>query len=160
MKQQHYSPTRGEVLEPTEARQANSRKANLRVLIFSTGLIVLIFAGFVLAFLYATPARMDGSSKRAPNRGRPIMFLQHRSLCLRRLRRKIPERLCSRKSCQRRIGWEIIVEAAKRLRYAPFRHTPAVAAPRPNSLTPPHPLSMVRAVDLPAAARFPRFWMV
>ena len=63
MKQQHYSPTRGEVLEPTEARQANSRKANLRVLIFSTGLIVLIFAGFVLAFLYATPARMDGSSQ-------------------------------------------------------------------------------------------------
>lgn len=63
MKQQHHSPTRGEVLEPTEARQANSRKTNLRVLIFSTGLIVLIFAGFVLAFLYATPARMDGSSQ-------------------------------------------------------------------------------------------------
>lgn len=69
MKQQHYSPTRGEVLEPTEARQANSRKANLRVLIFSTGLIVLIFAGFVLAFLYATPARMDGSSQEGAQSG-------------------------------------------------------------------------------------------
>ena len=63
MKQQHYSPTRGEVLEPTDARQANSRKMNLRVLIFSTSLIVLVFAGFVLAFLYATPAPMDGSSQ-------------------------------------------------------------------------------------------------
>jgi hypothetical protein len=63
VKQQHYSPTRGEVLEPTEARQANSRKTNLRVLIFSTSLIVLIFAGFVLAFLYATPPRMDGSTQ-------------------------------------------------------------------------------------------------
>ena len=69
MKQQHYSPTRGEVLEPTEARQANSRKTNLRVLIFSTGLIVLIFAGFVLAFLYATPARMDGSSQEGVQSG-------------------------------------------------------------------------------------------
>jgi hypothetical protein len=69
VKQQHYSPTRGEVLEPTDARQANSRKMNLRVLIFSTSLIVLVFAGFVLAFLYATPAPMDGSSQEGAQSG-------------------------------------------------------------------------------------------
>ena len=69
MKQQHYSPTRGEVLESTDARQANSQKANLRVLIFSTSLIVLVFAGFVLAFLYATPAPMDGSLQEGAQSG-------------------------------------------------------------------------------------------
>jgi hypothetical protein len=56
VKQQHYSPTQGEVLEPTEARQANSQKTNLRVLVFSTLLISLIFLGFILAFFYASPS--------------------------------------------------------------------------------------------------------
>jgi hypothetical protein len=35
---------------------------NLRVLIYSTALITLIFAGFVVAFMYETPPRMDASS--------------------------------------------------------------------------------------------------
>lgn len=63
---QRYSPTRGEVLSQTEARQASPRKANFRVLIISTALIVIIFAGFTLAFMYATPPRMDGQSTSAP----------------------------------------------------------------------------------------------
>jgi hypothetical protein len=60
---QQYSPTKGEVLEPTEARQANPRKMNLRVLIFSTALITVIFAGFLFAFLHKTPPQMDGSTQ-------------------------------------------------------------------------------------------------
>ena len=40
---------------------------------------------------------------------------------------------------------------------APFRHTLTADGPLPNSLTPPDPLSMVRAVDLPAAARISAF---
>jgi hypothetical protein len=36
---------------------------NLRVLVISTALITVIFAGFVLAFLYQTPPRMDGTDK-------------------------------------------------------------------------------------------------
>jgi hypothetical protein len=62
-RQQQYSPTKGEVLGTTEARQANSRKMSMRVLVISTALITIIFAGFILAFLYQTPARMDGTDK-------------------------------------------------------------------------------------------------
>jgi hypothetical protein len=60
---QHYSPTKGEVLEPTEARQASPRKMNLRVLIFSTALIAVIFAGFIFAFSHKTPPQMDGTTQ-------------------------------------------------------------------------------------------------
>lgn len=63
MTRQQYSPTKGEVLSTTEARQASPRKMNLRVLIISTTLIVVIFAGFLLVFLYQTPSKMDGTDK-------------------------------------------------------------------------------------------------
>jgi hypothetical protein len=62
-RQHDYSPTKGEVLGTTEARQANSRKMNLRVLIVSTALIIAIFAAFVIAFLYQTSPRMDGTDQ-------------------------------------------------------------------------------------------------
>ena len=63
MARQQYSPTKGEVVGTTDARQANSRKMNLRVLVISTALITAIFLGFVIAFLYQTPGRMDGTDK-------------------------------------------------------------------------------------------------
>lgn len=56
---ERYSPTEGEVLGTTDARQANSRKMTFRILIFSTALIILIFAGFVFGFFNATPPDMD-----------------------------------------------------------------------------------------------------
>jgi hypothetical protein len=75
---QQYSPSRGEVLEPTEARQASPRMMNFRVLVFSTALIVVIFAGFVLAFLYKTPPQMDGTSQVAvPGPSNPGSAAQH-----------------------------------------------------------------------------------
>jgi len=58
---QQYSPTKGEVLDPTEARQASPRKTNFRVLLISTALIIAIFAGFVIAFLYQTPPELSSS---------------------------------------------------------------------------------------------------
>ena len=81
MARQHYSPTKGEVLEPTEARQASPRKTNLRVLIFSTALITVVFAGFIFAFFYKTPPQMDGTTQNseqshpatnAPSEGKPL----------------------------------------------------------------------------------------
>jgi type II secretory pathway component PulL len=73
---QQYSPTKGEVLEPTEARQASSRKMNFRVLIISTALIVVIFAAFTIVFLYQTPASMDASSGPQPSTTSPATNAQ------------------------------------------------------------------------------------
>jgi len=58
---ERYSPTEGEVLTPTEARQASPRTMNFRVLVVSTALITLIFAAFVAVFFLQTPPSMDGS---------------------------------------------------------------------------------------------------
>jgi hypothetical protein len=69
---QQYSPTEGEVLTPTDARQASPRKMNLRVLVISTALIVAIFAAFVIAFLYQTPSSMDGNSDNTGATSAPV----------------------------------------------------------------------------------------
>lgn len=63
MARQQYSPTKGEVVGTTEARQASPRKMNFRVLVISTALITAIFLGFVIVFLYQTPPAMDGTDK-------------------------------------------------------------------------------------------------
>jgi hypothetical protein len=70
--QQQYSRSKGEVLEPTEARQASSRKMNFRVLVISTTLIAIIFAAFFIAFLYKTPPDMDASSGPPPSTTSPV----------------------------------------------------------------------------------------
>ncbi len=60
--EQKYSPRQGEVLEPTDARQASPRKMNLRVLFAS--LTIAAIAGIVLVagFWNTTPTSMDYSS--------------------------------------------------------------------------------------------------
>jgi hypothetical protein len=50
---------RTEVLTPTEARQASSRKQNLRVLIMSTGLAIVVAAILYYA-IYANPQSAIG----------------------------------------------------------------------------------------------------
>jgi hypothetical protein len=67
VERQKYSPTKGEVIEPTDARQGSPRKMNLRVLVISTGLIIAIFAAFTIAFFNKTPAPMDASSGPQPS---------------------------------------------------------------------------------------------
>ncbi|WP_181336296.1 hypothetical protein [Hyphomicrobium methylovorum] len=62
MANQKYSPTEGEVVGTTDVRQGNSKKMNLRILIFSTTLLALIFAGFLFGFFSATPPQMDGTA--------------------------------------------------------------------------------------------------
>ncbi|AGK59265.1 hypothetical protein HYPDE_37968 [Hyphomicrobium denitrificans 1NES1] len=76
MARQQYSPTKGEVLEPTDARQASPRKMNFRVLIISTALIVVIFAAFTIAFFYQTPPSMDASSGPQPSTTSPATGVQ------------------------------------------------------------------------------------
>jgi len=68
---QQYSPTKGEVLGPTEARQASPRKMNFRVLLISTALIIAIFAVFTIVFFNKTPAPMDASSGPQPSTSAP-----------------------------------------------------------------------------------------
>ena len=76
MERQKYSPTKGEVIEPTDARQASPRKMNFRVLVISTGLIIAIFAAFTIAFFKKTPAPMDASSGPQPSTSAPATGTQ------------------------------------------------------------------------------------
>ncbi|CEJ87611.1 MAG: hypothetical protein J0H37_01540 [Hyphomicrobium denitrificans] len=71
MERPKYSPTKGEVIEPTDARQANRKTMNFRVLLISTALIVAIFAGFVIVFFNKTSKPMDASSGPQPSTSEP-----------------------------------------------------------------------------------------
>jgi hypothetical protein len=60
--QQKYSPSEGEVLESTDARQASPRKMNFRVLLGSLTLAAIVGIVLVAGFWSATPTSMDYSS--------------------------------------------------------------------------------------------------
>ncbi len=60
--EQKYSPRQGEVLEPTDARQASPRKMNLRVLFASLTLAAVAGIVLVAGFWNTTPTSMDYSS--------------------------------------------------------------------------------------------------
>ena len=57
-----YSPTTGEVLDPTEARQASPRKTNFRVLLVSMTIAVVVGIVLVANFWNKTTTPMDYSS--------------------------------------------------------------------------------------------------
>ena len=61
MKQPRYSPTRGESLEPTEARQGGPQKMGLRVLLISTAIVAIVLIGFWVVFLQTTTPEMSTS---------------------------------------------------------------------------------------------------
>ncbi len=60
--EQKYSPSKGEVLEPTDARQASSKKMNFRVLLASLTLAAVVGVVLVAGFWHTTPTSMDYSS--------------------------------------------------------------------------------------------------
>ncbi len=67
MQPQHDPRSRRDTLEPTEARQASPRKMNLRVLIGSMALAVVVGVILVTGFWRATPPRQDASSGGNPS---------------------------------------------------------------------------------------------
>jgi hypothetical protein len=67
MQPQQDSRAHGEVLDPTEARQANPRKMNFRVLLASMVLAVAVGIVLVAGFWQMTPNRMDASSGGNPS---------------------------------------------------------------------------------------------
>ncbi len=62
MAEQTYSRARGEVLQPTDARQASPRKANFRVLIVSMALAAVVGFALVAGYWKTTPTAMDYSA--------------------------------------------------------------------------------------------------
>jgi hypothetical protein len=67
MQPQHDPRARGEVLNPTEARQASPRKTNFWVLLVSMALAVVAGVVLVGGFWHATPPRVDASSGGNPS---------------------------------------------------------------------------------------------
>jgi hypothetical protein len=67
MQPQQDPRARGEVLDPTEARQANPRKMNFRVLLVSMALSVVAGVILVAGFWHETPPRVDASSGGNPS---------------------------------------------------------------------------------------------
>jgi hypothetical protein len=67
MQPEHDFRARRGTLDPTEARQANPRKMNLRVLLASLGLAAVLGAILVVSFWQTTPSRMDASSGGNPS---------------------------------------------------------------------------------------------
>ncbi len=62
-----------EILEPTDARQANPRKTNFRVLLASMAIAVVVGVVLVSGFWHETPPNVDASSGGNPsqNTGQP-----------------------------------------------------------------------------------------
>jgi hypothetical protein len=67
MQPQQDSRAQGEVLDPTEARQANPRKMSFRVLLASMALAVAVGVVLVVGFWRETPPRVDASSGGNPS---------------------------------------------------------------------------------------------
>jgi hypothetical protein len=67
MQPEHDVRARRRTLDPTEARQANPRKMNLRVLLVSLGLAAVLGAILVVGFWQTTPSEMDASSGGNPS---------------------------------------------------------------------------------------------
>lgn len=67
MQPEHDFRARRGTLDPTEALHANPRKMNLRVLLVSLGLAVVLGAILVVSFWQTTPSEMDASSGGNPS---------------------------------------------------------------------------------------------
>ena len=67
MNPQQDPRARRDSIDPTEARQASPRKMNLRVLIGSMVLAIVIGVVLIGGFWHETPARVDASSGGNPS---------------------------------------------------------------------------------------------